>query len=80
MPKLNTRRFKLSGITCREFNTSRFKPGSAGAAVIDRTQATEVFAKSYGDCKDKANLMRAMLKIVGITAFPVSIYSGDPTM
>lgn len=40
--------------------------------------STEVFAKSYGDCKDKANLMRAMLKVVGITAFAVSIYSGDP--
>ena len=40
--------------------------------------STEVFAKSYGDCKDKANLMRAMLKVVGIEAFPVSIYSGDP--
>jgi transglutaminase-like putative cysteine protease len=39
--------------------------------------ATEVFAKSYGDCKDKANLMRAMLKVIGITSFPVSIYSGD---
>ena len=25
--------------------------------------AAEVFAKSYGDCKDKANLMRAMLKV-----------------
>ena len=40
--------------------------------------ATQVFAKSYGDCKDKANLMRTMLKALGITAFPVSIYSGDP--
>lgn len=40
--------------------------------------ATEVFDKSYGDCKDKANLMRAMLKVIGIIAFPVSIYSGDP--
>jgi transglutaminase-like putative cysteine protease len=40
--------------------------------------STEVFAKSYGDCKDKANLMRAMLKVVGIEALPVSIYSGDP--
>ena len=40
--------------------------------------STEVFAKSYGDCKDKANLMRAMLKVVGIDAIPVSIYSGDP--
>ncbi len=40
--------------------------------------ATEVFAKSYGDCKDKANLMRAMLRVVGINSFAVSIYSGDP--
>jgi transglutaminase-like putative cysteine protease len=40
--------------------------------------SNEVFAKSYGDCKDKANLMRAMLKVVGIDAIPVSIFSGDP--
>ncbi|HUK91503.1 MAG TPA: DUF3857 domain-containing protein [Blastocatellia bacterium] len=40
--------------------------------------ATEVFAKSYGDCKDKANLMRAMLKAVGIVSYSVGIYSGDP--
>ncbi len=38
----------------------------------------EVFKKSYGDCKDKANLMRAMLKALNITAYPVVIYSGDP--
>ena len=41
--------------------------------------ATEVFAKNYGDCKDKANLMRAMLSVVKIPAYLVSIYSGDPT-
>src|SRR5262249_36391272 len=40
--------------------------------------AVDVFAKSYGDCKDKANLMRAMLKSIGIVAYPVSICSGDP--
>lgn len=40
--------------------------------------ATEVFAKSYGDCKDKANLMRAMLSAVGIKSYLVCIYSGDP--
>jgi transglutaminase-like putative cysteine protease len=40
--------------------------------------STQVFAKSYGDCKDKANLMRAMLRALEIIAFPVSIYSGDP--
>ena len=39
--------------------------------------AIEVFARSYGDCKDKANLMRAMLKVLGITSYPVVIYSGD---
>src|SRR5262249_33601957 len=41
--------------------------------------AAEVFAKSYGDCKDKANLIRSMLKAIGITAYPVVIYAGDRT-
>ncbi|HEX4951685.1 MAG TPA: transglutaminase-like domain-containing protein [Blastocatellia bacterium] len=41
--------------------------------------ATEVLAKNYGDCKDKANLMRAMLRAIGIESYLVSIYSGDPT-
>ncbi|MDX2041199.1 MAG: DUF3857 domain-containing protein [Acidobacteriota bacterium] len=40
--------------------------------------AVDVFNKNYGDCKDKANLMRAMLKSLGIEAYPVIIYSGDP--
>ncbi|HKP85630.1 MAG TPA: DUF3857 domain-containing protein [Blastocatellia bacterium] len=41
--------------------------------------AIDVFAKSYGDCKDKANLMRAMLKAVGIQSCLVSIFAGDRT-
>ncbi len=41
--------------------------------------ATDVFTKSYGDCKDKANLMRAMLKSINITSYLVLIYSGDST-
>jgi uncharacterized protein DUF3857/transglutaminase superfamily protein len=41
--------------------------------------ASQVLAKAYGDCKDKANLMRAMLKTLNITAYPVAIYLGDPT-
>ncbi|HKB67184.1 MAG TPA: DUF3857 domain-containing protein [Pyrinomonadaceae bacterium] len=39
--------------------------------------ASQVLAKAYGDCKDKANLMRAMLKSINITAYPVLIYLGD---
>lgn len=41
--------------------------------------AADVLKKAYGDCKDKANLMRALLKAANITAFPVAIYLGDPT-
>ena len=38
-----------------------------------------VLAKQYGDCKDKANLMRSMLKSAGIPAYLVAIWSGDRT-
>jgi hypothetical protein len=41
--------------------------------------AAEVFSKGYGDCKDKANLLQAMLRSAGITSYPVVIYSGDRT-
>jgi len=50
-----------------QIGVGRFRPHAA----------TQVFAKSYGDCKDKANLMRAMLKALHITAYPVLIFSGD---
>ncbi len=51
---------------------------SRGGGMRPRS-ATEVFAKSYGDCKDKANLMRAMLKVLNIISYPVGIYAGDPS-
>ena len=38
-----------------------------------------VLNRGYGDCKDKANLMRALLKAVKIEAYPIAIFSGDPT-
>jgi hypothetical protein len=40
--------------------------------------AGDVFNKNYGDCKDKANLMRALLKSLGVESYPVLIFSGDP--
>ena len=41
--------------------------------------APQVFAKQYGDCKDKATLMRAMLRAVKLDSHAVLIYSGDRT-
>jgi len=38
-----------------------------------------VLSRGYGDCKDKANLMRALLKTLKIEAYPIAIFSGDPT-
>ncbi len=38
-----------------------------------------VLSRGYGDCKDKANLMRAMLRSLNIDAYPIAIFSGDPT-
>ena len=37
-----------------------------------------VLNRGYGDCKDKATLMRAMLKSLKIESHPIAIYSGDP--
>jgi hypothetical protein len=39
--------------------------------------APEVLRNNYGDCKDKANLLRSMLDVIGIKSYPVAIYSSD---
>ena len=49
-----------------------------GNGMIPRP-SNMVLNRGYGDCKDKANLMRAMLKALKIEAYPIAIYSGDPT-
>jgi hypothetical protein len=40
--------------------------------------AAEVFARSYGDCKDKANLMRTMLGTIGVPSWLVLVHATDP--
>ena len=42
-------------------------------------RSDEVLAKNYGDCKDKATLMRALLKAIGIEAYLVTISADDRT-
>ena len=36
-----------------------------------------VLQRNYGDCKDKAHLMRAMLEAIGVRSYLVSLFSGD---
>lgn len=40
--------------------------------------ASFVHSRGYGDCKDKSNYLRTLLKAAGIDAYPVVIHSGDP--
>jgi len=40
-------------------------------------KASQVFTQGYGDCKDKANLLQAMLKEVGITSYPVLAHAAS---
>jgi Domain of Unknown Function with PDB structure (DUF3857)/Transglutaminase-like superfamily len=37
--------------------------------------ATDVFSHRYGDCKDKATLVRSMLREIGIDSYHVAIYT-----
>lgn len=39
--------------------------------------AIDVLSKGYGDCKDKANLLRTLLAAVDVPAWVVIVYSGD---
>lgn len=39
--------------------------------------ADQVLTRNYGDCKDKAGLMRSLLKASGLEAYTVAIFSGD---
>jgi transglutaminase-like putative cysteine protease len=49
-----------------------------GGGYVPHSAAT-VFTKQYGDCKDKANLMRCMLRAAGLDSYLIAIYSGDKT-
>ncbi len=41
--------------------------------------AADTLTKNYGDCKDKATLLRALLKSVGVDSYLLVITSGDRT-
>jgi len=55
----------------------RYVAVAYGDAGYEPHQAAEIFANKYGDCKDKAILLIAMLREAGIEAFPVLISTWD---
>ena len=57
----------------------RYVSISLGVGGYQPRPPAAVFETRYGDCKDKATLMRAMLKAVKLDSYAVLIYSGDRT-
>lgn len=77
--KTELERIKAIGRYVQAVNYISIQTGVGRGGGYRPRSASEVFAKSYGDCKDKANLMRAMLKAVRIQSYLVTIFAGDPT-
>jgi hypothetical protein len=77
--KTELERIQAIGRFAQSINYVSIQTGVGRGGGYRPHAATEVFAKAYGDCKDKANLMRAMLRALGIASYLVSIYSGDPS-
>ncbi len=65
------------GSFVQKINYISIQTGLARGGGYTPHSAAEVFTNAYGDCKDKATLMRTMLREAGIESFPVPIYSGD---
>jgi Domain of Unknown Function with PDB structure (DUF3857)/Transglutaminase-like superfamily len=76
--KTEYERIKAIGRYAQNVNYISIQIGTGRGGGYRPHLASEVFSKNYGDCKDKANLMRALLRALKIEAYPVVIYSGDP--
>ncbi|HEU4725128.1 MAG TPA: transglutaminase domain-containing protein, partial [Candidatus Eisenbacteria bacterium] len=63
---------------CQSVNYISIQMGlSRGGGYIPHA-ADEVLRRGYGDCKDKSNLMRAMLRSLGIESYLCAISAFDP--
>jgi len=52
--------------------------GEAGGGGYRPRPAADSLVKNYGDCKDKATLLRSLAAAAGFRAFMVGVYLGDP--
>lgn len=72
------RKIRAIAAYCQSLNYVSIQMGlSRGGGYIPHA-AEDVMRKGYGDCKDKANLMRAMLGAVGIESYLCGISAFDP--
>ena len=54
-------------------NQIRYVAIEIGIGGFQPHMAADVFTNRYGDCKDKANLLRTMLGVIGVEAYPVLV-------
>jgi len=70
-------RIRAIGSYVQSLNYIEIALGTARGGGWRPHPAREVFAKSYGDCKDKANLMKTMLGCAGIESYLAVISAND---
>ncbi len=68
-----TLRDKVLAIYHLVVTKTRYVSLAFGMHTYKPYSAPQVFARKFGDCKDKAMLMAVMLKEVGITGYPVLV-------
>jgi len=73
----NTKTEKIRAIYDFVVTDVRYVAWEFGVHGYKPYNASTIFSRRHGDCKDKAILIGAMLKLVGIKAWPVLIYA-DP--
>ncbi|PYP83083.1 MAG: hypothetical protein DMF61_24370 [Blastocatellia bacterium AA13] len=76
---LTTNEEKIRALT-RFVQEIRYVSIQLGAIGGYRPHPARLILKAgYGDCKDKASLLRALLTSVGLSSYNVLVHSGDPT-
>lgn len=72
---LETRREKIRALYNYVAQKVRYNAWEFGVHGFKPYNAPAIFARSFGDCKDKATLLSVMLSEVGIESHPVLIYA-----
>jgi stage V sporulation protein SpoVS len=75
--KTTLEKIRVLGAFVQTVRYLAFDSGLAKGFGYQPRKASHVFGNRYGDCKDKANLLCAMLREVGVESFIAAARSGD---